>query len=136
MRLLCEHRSGELRNMQREMESVMSSAVSRNFFDNASTAEVAALVDRAKKVTLWRVSDPHDARMQDALALREVRIMKSYRPRLLRAGTAAARIRSEIFDVLVQTGRWEDTDGEPMGKREVFWDGISSDNKRDAGLGS
>ena len=122
--------------MQREMVSVMSSAVSRNFFDTASAAEVAALVDRAKKVTLWRVSDPHDARMQDALALREVRVMKSYRPRLLRAGTAAARIRSEIFDVLVQTGRWEDTDGEPMGKREVFWDGISSDNKRDAGLGS
>ena len=122
--------------MQHEMESVMSSDVSRDFFDTASAAEVAALVDRAKKVTLWRVLDPHDARMQDALALREVRVMKSYRPRLLCAGTAAARIRSEIFDVLVQTGRWEDTDGEPMGKREVFWDGISLDNERDARLGS
>jgi len=127
MRLLCEHRSGELRNMQREMESVMKSAVSRNFHAAAATAEVAALVDRAKEVTLWRVTEPCEAQMQDALAQREVRMMRSYRPRLLRAGTAAARIRSEMFDVLSQTGRstWTDADGRPLGESEVFWDGIS-----------
>ncbi|KAN0132431.1 hypothetical protein V8E53_009857 [Lactarius tabidus] len=126
MRFLCKHRSGELRNMQREMESVMSNAVSRNFFDTARAAEVTALVNRAKKVTLWRVTEPRDIRMQDALALREVRVMKSYRPKLLRAGTAAARIRSEMFDVLVQTGRRADAnpEGGPMGEGELFWDGI------------
>jgi hypothetical protein len=50
--------------------------------------------------------EPSDAQMQNALALREVRVMKSYRPKLLRMGTATvtARIWSEIFDVLVQTG--------------------------------
>ena len=117
MRFLCKYRSGVLRDMQREMESVMSNAVSHNFFDTASAAEVAALVIRAKQVTLWRVSSPHDAQMQDALALQGVRVMKSYRPRLLRAGTAAARIRSEMFDVLVQTGRMQ---GGQMGEREVF----------------
>jgi hypothetical protein len=87
---------------------------------------VAALVDRAKQVTLWRVTEPRDIQMQDALALREVRVMKSYRPKLLRAGTAAARIRSEMFDVLVQTGRRADAnpEGGPMGEGEVFWDGI------------
>lgn len=47
--VLCDHRSGELRNMQREMESVTSSAVSRNFFDIASAAEVAALVDKREE---------------------------------------------------------------------------------------
>lgn len=99
-----EHRSGGLRNTKRG-EFRLSDAISRNFFNTASAAEVAALADRAKRVTLWRVEGPHDAQMQGVLALREVPVMKSYRPRLLDASTAAARIRSEIFDVLVQTGR-------------------------------
>jgi hypothetical protein len=34
-------------------------------------------------------------------SLREVCVMKSYHPKLLRVSTATARIRSEIFDVLV-----------------------------------
>lgn len=127
IRLLCETRARELKNMQREMVSVMSNAVSRNFFDTAGDAEVAALVNRAKKVTLWRVTEPRDVQMQDALALREVRVMKSYRPKLLQAGTAAARIRREVFNVLVQTGQraGADFEGGLMGENEVFWDGIS-----------
>ncbi len=130
MRLLREHRSGELRKMQREIESVMSGAVSRNFDSTAAaaeetpSAEVAALVDHAKQVTCWRVTEPRSAQIQDALALHEVRVMTSYRPRLLHAGTAAARIRSDIFAVLAQTGPWKDTEGVPIGEREVFWDGI------------
>ncbi len=130
MRLLREHRSGELRKMQCEIESVMSGVVSRNFDPTAAaaeetpSAEVAALVDRAKQVTCWRVTESHFVQMQDALALREVRVMTSYRPRLLRAGTAAARIRSDVFGVLAQTGLWTDTEGGPIGEREVFWDGI------------
>ena len=119
MRLLYERRSVELRSMQREMESVMIGAVSRD-------VDTAELADRAKQVTLWRVTEPNSAQMQDTLARREVRAMMGYRPRLLREGTAAARIRSEVFDVLVQTGRWTDAKGEPMSEREVFWDGIPS----------
>ncbi|KAH9016132.1 hypothetical protein EDB85DRAFT_2021856 [Lactarius pseudohatsudake] len=128
MRLLREHRSGELKKMQREMRSVISGAVSRNFdptsatADETSSAEVVALVDRAKQLTSWRVAEPHSAQLQDALALREVRVMTSYRPLLLRAGTAAARIRSDMFRVLAQTGLR--TEGGPIGEREIFWDGI------------
>ena len=77
-----------------------------------------SLVDRAMQATL-------SAQMQDELALREVHVMSSYRPRLLRAGTAAARIRSDVFDVLVQTARRADAEDEPIDECEVFWDGIS-----------
>jgi len=119
MRLLYERRSVELRSMQREMESVMIGAVS-------CCVDTAALVERAKQVTLWRVTEPSSIQMQDTLARREVRAMMSYRPRLLRKGTAAARIRSEVFDTLAQSGRWTEERGEPMGEREVFWDGILS----------
>jgi hypothetical protein len=53
MRLLCENRSGDLRDMQREMECTMSRDDSRDVFDSTgSDAEVAALVDRAKRATL------------------------------------------------------------------------------------
>jgi len=116
--------------MQREMESVMSGAVLRNFDPTAaaaketSSAEVTALVDRAKQVTYWRVTVPRSVKMKDALALREVCIMMSYRPRLLRAGTAGARIRSDTSGALAQTGLWTDMEGGPIGEREVFWDGI------------
>jgi hypothetical protein len=128
MRLLREHRSGELRKMQLEMRSVVSGAVSRKC-DPATaevtpSSEVAALVVRAKQATCWRVTEPRDAQMQDALALREVRVMTSYRPRLLRAGTAAARIRSDMSSVLALTGRGTDTEGGIIGDGEVFWDGI------------
>jgi hypothetical protein len=100
--------------MQREMEVVMSKAgaVSENCDTDAS------LVDRAKQATL-------DAQMQDELALHEVHVMNNYRPRLLRAGTAAARIRSEVFDVLVETARRADAEFRPTCESEVFWDGIA-----------
>ena len=68
MRVLCEHQSRELMKMQREMQSVMSSAVSRNFEPAANAAEVAALVVRAKQAMLWRVTGPSEAQMQDARA--------------------------------------------------------------------
>ena len=42
--------------------------------------------------------------------------MKSYRPKLLRKSTAAARIRSEMLDEL-------DTEPGAEGEGEVFWDG-------------
>ncbi|KAI9456854.1 hypothetical protein BJY52DRAFT_1275024 [Lactarius psammicola] len=130
MQLLRDHRSGELLKMQCEMESVMSRAVSRNFDPAAAateetpSAEVAALIDRARQVTFWRTTEPLSAQMQDALALGEVCVMRSYRPRLLRAGTAAARIRSDMFGVLVQTGLRTDMEGGPIDEREVFWDGV------------
>ena len=110
--------------MQREMESVISGAVLRNSTAEESPStrtEVAELVDRAKQATCWRVTEPCEAQVQDAMAPREVRLMMSYRPHLLRAGTAAARIRSDMFDVLAWT---TDTEGGPIGEREVFWDGI------------
>ena len=68
MRLLCEHQSMELMKMPREMQSIMSSAVSRNFEPAANAAEVAALVVRAKQAMLWRVTGPSEAQMQDARA--------------------------------------------------------------------
>ncbi|KAH8984001.1 hypothetical protein EDB86DRAFT_3084941 [Lactarius hatsudake] len=128
MRLLREHRSGELKKMQREMRSVISGSVSRNFdptsatADETPSAEITALVDRAKQVTNWRVTESRSVQLQDALALREVRVMTSYRPLLIRAGTAAARIRSDMFRVLAQTGLRPE--GGPIGEKEIFWDGI------------
>ncbi|KAI9439561.1 hypothetical protein H4582DRAFT_1941543 [Lactarius indigo] len=130
MRLLREHRSGELRKMQREMESVMSGAVPRNFDpastapDGAPSAELAELADRARQVTSWHVAEPRSAQLQDAMALHEVHVMASYRPQLLRRGTAATRIRNDMFSVLAQTGLRKDTEGGPIREREIFWDGI------------
>src|ERR1700677_3830037 len=100
--------------MQREMESVTSSAVSRNFFDIASAADAAALVDRTIQVTLWRVTEPRDAQMQDALALHEVCVMRASI-----ALSCCARTRREIFD----GGRTRRASQWAM--RKVFWDGIS-----------
>ena len=112
--------------MQREMGSVMSGAASHNCNATATAKETSSnvLVDRAKQATCWRVTEPSSAQVQDALALREIRLMTSYRPRLLRAGTAAARIRSDVFSVLAQSGPRTDTESAPMSEREVFWDGI------------
>jgi hypothetical protein len=127
MQLLCHHRSGDLKTMQREMESIMSRVDSRDVVDTSADTEVDALVDRAKKTTLWRVSDDsRGARVQDTLARREIRVMRSYRPKLLRVGTAAARIRSEMLDVLMKTVPGADAEGGPMGEAEVFWDGCDA----------
>ena len=62
-------------------------------------------MDCAKEATLWRVEDPRAFRIQGELARREIRLMKSYCPRLLRKSAAAARIRSEMLDEL-DTGPW------------------------------
>ena len=101
--------------MQREMESIMSRVDSRDVDLVDADGEVAALVDRAKQATLWRVEDPRASQMQDELARREVRVMRNYRPKLLREGTAAARIRSEVLDVL--------NTGPGAEESKVFWDG-------------
>jgi hypothetical protein len=49
--------------------------------------------------------------------------MRSYRPKLLRTGAAAARIRNEVLDMLVNimTGRGAEVEA------EVFWNGVRCD---------
>ena len=104
--------------MQREMESIMNSVDSRDVVDaDSADGEVAALVDRAKQTTLWRAEDSRASQIQDTLARREIRVMKSYRPRLLRESAAAARIRSEMLNLLT----WADGSEE-----KVFWDGCDA----------
>jgi hypothetical protein len=105
------------------MESIMSHFDSRDVVDITNAdAEVAALVGRAKQTTLRRVSDdPREVQVQDTLARREIGVMRSYRPKLLHAGSAAARIRSEVLDVLMKTGR-----GAEAEEGEVFWDGCGA----------
>ena len=108
--------------MQREMGPIMNSVKPRDVSlvaANIADGEFAALVDRAKQATLWRVGDPRASQIQDALARREIRVMRSYRTKLLREGTAAARIRSEMFDVLT-------AGAEGKGEAEVFWDGCDA----------
>ncbi|KAH9992219.1 hypothetical protein BJV74DRAFT_834975 [Russula compacta] len=133
LHLLRGHRSESLAEMQVEMASVMST-VSRDFDptdddgDNTPTesgpqsVEEFALVERATEVTGWEVTEFGSVRMRNALALHEVRVMKSYRPRLLRAGTAAAKIRGKIFHILSQTER-RGRDVSPS-EKNVFWDRI------------
>ena len=104
--------------MQREMETIMSRVDSRDVDLVDADGEVAALVDRAKQVTLWRVEDPRASQMQDELARREVRVIRNYRPKLLREGKAAARIRSEVLDVL--------NTGPGAEESKVFWDGCGA----------
>ena len=102
----------------------MNNVDSREVVVDAESAdgEVYALIHRAKQMTLRRVEDPRTSQIQDALARREIRVMKSYRPKLLREGTVAARIRSETLDVLdvLSTGPGLDDEG------GVFWDGCDA----------
>ena len=101
----------------------------------SAAAEEAALVERAKQATgCWQVttttvSPPDQAAaavgdtsvpLRDALALREVRVMKSYRPRLFREGIASAKIRREVIRVLCH-GR--NSRGSEM--MDIFWDKIN-----------
>jgi len=116
--------------MQEEMEPIMGT-VSRDFDapgdsdktpteSNSPSAEETALVERAGRATGLPLAERGPS--SHALALHEVRVMKSYRPNLLLAQTAAASIRSGIFHVLSQTeglGR-----GTRLSERDVFWDGI------------
>lgn len=103
----------------------------------STTAEEAALLERVKRVTGgWPVittteslgdQSASDAgcgssdRLRDALALHEVRVMKSYRPRLLQEGLFAAAIRCEIVHILSdgRNGR-----GCDITAKDIFWDGI------------
>jgi hypothetical protein len=122
MRFLCEHRSGALKNMQREMDSIMNRIDLRDDVETKADTGVDALVDRAKQTTLWRVSDdPREVQVQDTLARREIHVMRSYRPKLLRASSATTRIRSDVLDVLMKTGRGADAE-----EGEVFWDGCDA----------
>ena len=101
----------------------------------SAAAEEAALVERAKQATgCWQVttttvSPPDQAAaavgdtsvpLRDALALREVRVMKSYRPRLFREGIASAKIRREVIRVLCH-GR----NGRGSEMMDIFWDKIN-----------
>jgi hypothetical protein len=129
--------------MQTEM-APLARTMSRDFDetdhgDNASaaeppSAEEAALVQLAADVTGWKVTSPGAIRQRDALALHEVRVMKKYRPRLLRAtgsvvGTIASQIRREITRcILAQTdseeGETEEGESSVPPGEVVFWDGI------------
>jgi hypothetical protein len=114
--------------MQEEMGSIMST-VSRDFDapgDSGkapSSAEDIALVERADQATGWQLAERGP--FWDALTLHEVRVMKSYRPSLLLAQTAAATLRSGIFHVLSRT---EGSSGQStrLSEKDVFWDGIVS----------
>ena len=104
---------------------------------SSAAEEEAALVERAKEVTgCWQAirataasPDQTEAAaggssvwLRHALALHEVRVMKSYRPRLFREGVAAARIRREVLRLLSPS-----TDGRrgPAGDmKDIFWDQI------------
>ena len=60
--------------------------------------------------------------LRHALAVHEVRVMKSYRPRLFREGVVAARIRREVHRTLFPS-----TDGEKVragDMKDIFWDQI------------
>ena len=116
--------------MQTEIESVMT-ALSQDLDetdrgDNTpaesglASAEEAALVQRAVEVTGWQVTEPDSVRQRDALALREVRVTRKYRPRLLRVGTVASQIRREVIRILAQT----EGSSVPLDEKVVFWDGI------------
>jgi len=116
--------------MQEEMEPIMG-AVSRDFDapgdpdktpteSHPPSAEETAVVERADRVTGWQLGERGPS--WHALALHEVRVMKSYRPNLLLGQTAAASIRSGVFHVLSRPeglGR-----GAHLSERDVFWDGI------------
>jgi hypothetical protein len=113
------------------MESLMGS-VSRDFVapddpnkspiesDRPSVGDLA-LIGRADRVSGWRI-EKGAVPGRVALMLHEVTVTKGYRPRLLRAGTAAASVRAGIFCVLAQTeGLARNT---PLSEEDVFWDGI------------
>jgi hypothetical protein len=103
----------------------------------SASAEEAVLLKRVKRVTGgWPVITATESlgdqsagdagfgssdRVRDALALYEVRVMKSYRPRLLDKGGFAAEIRCEIVRILLDgpNGRGCDITAE-----DIFWDGI------------
>jgi hypothetical protein len=62
-------------------------------------------------------------RLRDALALHEVRVMRSYRPRLFHEGLFAAAIRQEIVWILSdgRKGRACDITAEDIFRDEIPW---------------
>jgi len=106
---------------------------------STATAEETALLERVKRVagglpviTATESLGGHDQssgdagcgpsdRVRDALALHEIRVMKSYRPRLLHEGLFAAVIRCRIVRILSdgRNGR-----GCEITAEDIFWDGI------------
>jgi hypothetical protein len=106
----------------------------------SATAEEAALLERVKRVTGdWPVTtatgslgdqSAGDAgcgssfRLGDALALHEVRVMKSYRPRLLHEGHFAATIRREIVRIFSPGANVRNVRGCDITAEDIFWDGI------------
>jgi len=107
---------------------------------SSATAEEAALLDRVKRVAGgWPVitatlslgdQSAGDAgcgtsdRLRDALALYEVRVMKSYRPLLLHEGLVAAAIRREIVHILSPRPDGQNGRGCDIMAEDIFWDGI------------
>ena len=107
---------------------------------SSAAEEEAALVERAKEVTgCWQAvrttaaspSDQTEAAaggssvwLRHALALHEVRVMKSYRPRLFREGVTAARIRREVLCILSPSS--DGRKGRAGNMKDIFWDQIVS----------
>lgn len=106
---------------------------------SSATAEEAALLDRVKRVTGWPVITATESlgdqsagdascgtsdRLRDALALYEVRVMKSYRPLLLHEGLVAAAIRREIVHILSPGADGQNGRGCDIMAEDIFWDGI------------
>ena len=96
---------------------------------SSATAEEAALVERAKRATGggWPVIAAPELPGGDALALHEVRVMKSYRPRLLQEGSTAAMIRREIIRALSTGADGLNGRGRDITAEDIFWDGICED---------
>jgi len=104
------------------------------------TAEEAALLERVKRVTSgWpeimateSLGDQSSGdagcgssvRLRETLALREVRAMKSYRPRLLHEGLIAAAIRRDIVHILAPGTDGQSGRGCDITVEDIFWDGI------------
>jgi hypothetical protein len=107
---------------------------------SSATAEEAALLERVKRVTGgWPVITATESlgdqsagdagcgssdRLRDALALHEVRVMKSYRPRLLEEGLFVAEIRREIVLILSHGADGRNGRGCDITAEDIFWDGI------------
>ena len=107
---------------------------------SSAADEEAIVVERAKQATgCWPTATATSPDQTDggggggggssvcprhALAVHEVTVMKSYRPRLFREGVAAARIRREVHRTLFPS-----TDGEKIragDMKDIFWDQIIS----------
>jgi len=106
----------------------------------SASAEEATLLERVKRVTggcpvitateslgdqsAGNAGCGSSDRVRDALALHEVRAMKSYRPRLLHEGFIAKTIRVEIVRILSPGEDGQNGRGCDVTSEDIFWDGI------------